>query len=472
MTLSWTDVGWVAFVLVGCSVAFSLATTVGLHALLLRGLAAAVRAGRMTPDEAHADFLKRFALFARAAYFLLVGLLLVLVAPQLISSTLSPWLPPLTVGPTVGVVALAVTAWFVVQAIASAACRVTPDYMTLRARPFEPIPAFVRTVKFVLIRYGTALALVEAAAAFVIFGWLDLLWLIPVAAALSVLAYRFLSPFEQHWYILSRPIERTDWAALAPRIAGWASRAGVRIGFTRVLASRDAGTAGATFLGVGRPTLFLGDNVLAATDWRQRDALAAVLLGLARRSGDIAIAKIIWAVMETSVLAALVRALAFFDTSDPAAVTLIAPLAVASLTAAATLYLIGRLSVGYSFQLFAQRADRYAAELTGDPLAVLVALHTLGELRGQPGAMSARIQRLDTLRQRSGPWAPWADLPVPSAITFVLAGRTLTAPLDSAPPPAPVPAEPYPTRGPVAVAVDGPVDVQVSPLPTGRGGKG
>src|SRR5258707_8069543 len=117
MTLNWADVGWVAFVLVGCSVALSLATAVGLHALLLRGLAAAVRAGRTTPDEAHTDYLKRFALFARAAFILLMGLLLVLMTPQLFSSTLSPWLPPLTVGPTVGVVALAVTAWYVVQGI-------------------------------------------------------------------------------------------------------------------------------------------------------------------------------------------------------------------------------------------------------------------------------------------------------------------------------------------------------------------
>jgi hypothetical protein len=472
MTLNWADVGWVAFVLVGCSVALSLATTVGLHALLLRGLAAAVRAGSMAPDEAHTDYLKRFALFTRAAFFLLVGLLLVLIDPQLFSSTLSPWLPPLTVGPTVGVVALAVTAWFAVQAIASAACRVTPDYMTLRATPFEPIPAFVRIVRFVLIRYGAALALVEAAAAFVIFGWPDLLWLIPVAAALGVLAYRFLSPYELRWHIPSRPIERTDWAALAPRIAGWASRAGVRIGSIQVLANRDTGTAGAGFMGVGKPTLCLGDNVLAATEWRQQDAVVAVLLGLARRSGDIAIAKIIWAVMETSVLAALVRTLAFFNTSDPAAVASLAPIAVVSLTAAATLYLIGRFSVGNPLPRFARRADCYAAELIGDPLAVLVALHTMGELRGQSGAMSARIQRLDALRQRPGPWAPWADLPVPSAVPFVLDGRTLTTPLDSAQPPAPVPAEPYPARGPVAIAVDEPVDVQIPPLPAGRGGRG
>lgn len=89
--------------------------------------------------------------------------------------------------------------------------------------------------------------------------------------------------------------------------------------------------------------------------------------------------------------------------------------------------------------------------LTGDPLALMVALHTVGALRGNTAEMAKRISRLDALLKQPGPRAPWADAPVPSAIPLVVGGRTLTAPLDSAPTPFDVPIAPYSDEGPIEI---------------------
>jgi hypothetical protein len=91
--------------------------------------------------------------------------------------------------------------------------------------------------------------------------------------------------------------------------------------------------------------------------------------------------------------------------------------------------------------------DRFSAELTGDPLAMSVALLTIESLtdarRDQKGtthpSTAQRLRLLGQILSREGPRAPWALRKVPAAIQASNAGGALTVRLDRAPPPPPLP---------------------------------
>jgi hypothetical protein len=112
-----------------------------------------------------------------------------------------------------------------------------------------------------------------------------------------------------------------------------------------------------------------------------------------------------------------------------------------------------RVSGNASFARPILANDRYAAELTGDPLALLVALNTLAALNAlapdkRPGDFPnivERVRALDAIIHEPGPRAPWATRPVPSVVPVSLGPYPVTVPLGAAPPPADVPAGRYPS---------------------------
>jgi hypothetical protein len=84
-----------------------------------------------------------------------------------------------------------------------------------------------------------------------------------------------------------------------------------------------------------------------------------------------------------------------------------------------------------------QDADRRAAELTGDPWAVMTMLAVMDTLcLGTPALggptlspVPARLAELDALARLPGPRAPWAYQPVPSLQPVLAGPYPITVPL-------------------------------------------
>jgi hypothetical protein len=206
-------------------------------------------------------------------------------------------------------------------------------------------------------------------------------------------------------------------------------------------------------VGFGPPTMFFSERSLRAIDWRQQDALTDLALGIARyRTGD-RLTRCLYAFAEGTLLAGFFLLVAYVESSGLRDTGGLFSAFVIAGTIPIGRHAISRLYTGYDIVRTRQLGERFAAGLTGDPLAIMVALHTLLAIHmAPPSRASQRLNLLEQLRGQPGHWAPWADNPVPSAIPLVWNGHTLTAPLESAPPPAPVPTAPYPEREPVTLA--------------------
>ena len=302
--------------------------------------------------------------------------------------------------------------------------------------------------------------------------WLLLICL-PLLAALAFLAigqrYRILYP--------SRPLEQTQWARLAPRISDWAKLARFPYRQTRVTSSQAFGFRDGTVGGLFRRTLYLSDGVLSNTDWRQQDALIVYLFARDRRLRLAVISNLgITGVM----IAALVGLFL--------AQTTISNSAMAELVVGFGLFLLVitlmalRLVVNFRLSSRNNRlpfyCDRVAAELTGDPLAMMVLLNTLNQISGgymgaanayfsrepsQSGILS-RMAQLDSLMRQPGPRAPWAYQLVPSMGPVYLGPVPLTIPYEQpGTAPGPVPATRYPVSVPATSAA--PMFSPVPPSP-------
>src|SRR5262249_1794014 len=175
-------------------------------------------------------------------------------------------------------------------------------------------------------------------------------------------------------------------ASLAPRIRAWAAYARLRLGPIAVLDTAPVGAPYAGTTGFGSPAVFVSEDLLRATDWRQQDALIGLVLGEARFRRGIHLTKSLHALAEGSILAALFLALGALDhpgVPEPSGMgNTVAriPLVVCALSLVSGLRFLQRLLYGYSSSHHAQLGRRFAAGLTGDPLAVIVALHTFGAL--------------------------------------------------------------------------------------------
>lgn len=101
-----------------------------------------------------------------------------------------------------------------------------------------------------------------------------------------------------------------------------------------------------------------------------------------------------------------------------------------------------------------QAADRFAVDLTGDPLALAVALHTLATLSRGPTASlfaglarnraltQARFERLNRLLSEPDARS-WPSEPVPAMAAVQASLPDVAIALDRAPAPKPVPATAY-----------------------------
>lgn len=259
----------------------------------------------------------------------------------------------------------------------------------------------------------------------------------------------------------ARPMEQTDWVALAPRIREWARLAGVELGAVCVHTGGWLGIADGVVRGARHPVLSLSERFLANTDWRQQDALAAHLLGTACERAKRPAVALAWPVVEAACLVVIVgngllltqgwlEWLVGFRWAPLALVGVLALLPVAFLVLAYSVLrhrLLGP-TVRWRQTL---AADRFAVQLTGDPLALAVALHTLAALsRGPVASFFAglarshalsleRFEQLNRLLRQPGARS-WAAAPVPAIAAVQAILPDLTIALDRAPAPEPVPA--------------------------------
>lgn len=274
----------------------------------------------------------------------------------------------------------------------------------------------------------------------------------PLAVLLSVAAlacYVLLALFGAHvirWQVRTTPLERSEWAALAPRVAEWQRRAGVRLRDVRVQHTGRLGYANVQVAGTLDRTLLLSDAFLAQSDWRQRDALVAWAIGYTRRGSGRRMQS------GRATFFVLVAALALLSVTLPLLMPDLDPTLVGVLPflflVPALIVLAARPRRRVSHLVAA--ADSYAAWLSGDPLALIVALNTLNAINGlspqralgRHPSLASRVVALAQLARQPGPRAPFAAQPVPSAVPIALDGRLVTVPLDQAPPAAHAPAPP------------------------------
>ncbi len=437
---------------VGCALvgAALLVVWLGLNAVVAR-----VRSGQYAGRVGF----HRFRIVRAQAGALLMLALIVLVV------RLVPFIPAperaLPVPIQVGVAALSIVAALALYSLLAARLLTPRAWARTRHEPFNT-PAYVAYVsRLLVLSYVPALVLVEAVALLYTLDLAPYRWFLPLVVALWV---GLIVPFGQRiraWLTGAKPIEQTPWASLAPRIFAWAKLAGVEVHDLRVDGIEDGNTDNAVIAGPRRHTLFLGAKLLANADWRQRDAVIGHELGHARLRHLPANAAM--EVLRTALAAALLMAAidpgflsALFPTfgsasSGDAGTGLFATLSSLLVFAIAVVV----LAVSAAERARRHRAelacDRFSANLTGDPLAMAVALHTIITLIGYPLRQRSRTHPTFDQRQQAlmqllhlpGPRVPWAYAPVPSAIPFVAPPFSYTVPLDQAPPPAPVQAPPF-----------------------------
>ena len=239
-------------------------------------------------------------------------------------------------------------------------------------------------------------------------------------------------------------LSQSRWAALRPRLLLWSTVAGVT--FSEVFVARDiqVGATGVRVVGARSRTLVISERLLRSTEWRQQDAIAGYLAGLARQNYTRTTFIRITAGLSLPVLFLAVYTL--LGTSVLAWLVLPVMLLFVLLRRAVTVRGIVGLQVN---------ADRMSAYLTGDPLAMMVVLHLIEALNGRSpvrrGMLSqrltyTRINALDALVQQPWPRAPFAEMPVESVISVTVGTHVLTSPCTTVAKgqqPVPVPPLPY-----------------------------
>jgi hypothetical protein len=275
------------------------------------------------------------------------------------------------------------------------------------------------------------------------FIWLAIFMLFAIIRLVS----RIVFALPYHAFIKAiRPLGQSEWAFLEQRIKSWANLMGVEI--AGIYVQKDLiGQINSYTLGLGKPNLLISETFLRYSDWRQQDALICITLGLARKK--VAQASVILNIIMLFVafgMAFLLVTLINYDTTD-----FITPLLVLIL-----IFILIRTVYSYAGRPIQKRyfaADQLASFVTGDPVALMVALNTTNTFNGVLPAQrtvitpstAARMRNLDTLIRQSWPRATQAGLPVPSIRAVTFGQYNLTAPLGEATEAAPVPDRPFVT---------------------------
>jgi Zn-dependent protease with chaperone function len=392
-------------------------------------------------------------------------LLLVLI---LVDVPLVPGLPaPESALPAplqVGIAAICILATLALHSLLTAWLLTPRAWARMRRQPFDTHGYVAYLGRLLVLSYVPTLVFVEAIVVLFLLGLAPYRWLLPPAVALWA---GLVMPFGTRiraWLTGARPIEQTSWASLASRIHAWAKLAGVEVRDLWVDTLEDGITDNAVIAGPRRHALFLGAELLSSVDWRQRDAVIGHELGHAHFRHlpanaavdllrTVLAASLLMAALDPGFLAGLLPA---FEPGAPVGYfgapssLLVLALAIAA---------VGLSAVDRGRRRRAELAcDRFSANLTGDPLAMAVVLHTIITLVGYPLRQRSRTHPTFEQRQRElmhllhlpGPRAPWAYAPVPSAIPFVAPPFTYTVPLDQAPAPAPVQPPPFQALPPAA----------------------
>ena len=278
------------------------------------------------------------------------------------------------------------------------------------------------------------------------------LWSIPVLAVLLRLIDGLTKNYTLKWLARVKPLQQTSWAALEPRIRQFAEHESVEIGDICVHAMTRIGSGLSLVYGLRRPALLLSDIFLKNSDWRQQDALIAIMLAFVKKR--VSLINTLFGFAMTAALWIFVVAFAAVLASLDTPVT-----RSTALTVLYNLYIfIVVLVVMRIFSMSKQSAHyRSAKNLTGDPLAVLAVVHTSGLLTTTPPSrytwQSKRMRRLEELARQPGPRAPWANRPVPSIAPLESGSVPLTVPLEQAPPAEPIADEPYTDSTPETLSI-------------------
>jgi hypothetical protein len=319
----------------------------------------------------------------------------------------------------------------------------TPALITFHGSSIEPMQALILGIKSSVIgplpnerrfKVGPSpslpmLLFLEALGLLYYFHLPSLLWLMALAAASWSICYPLGTRYVIAWTTQTIPIEQSSWASLVLHIDEWARAADIKLQDIRIHTMIRTACSDGIVWGIFRPMLLLNNVFLAHSDWRQQEALLAWLIGLLHRRVSVtylwlnnSLLVIIW-----TLLATMVALLASLSTPRPL------PLALIALATFTIIYTAMILVAHRKIQHDYFAADHFAVKQTSDPLALIVALHTIHTLNTYspqlPPLMVKRIIALYQLLQQPDSPNHWTHDPVPSLLPFSLAEKLLTTPL-------------------------------------------
>jgi hypothetical protein len=258
------------------------------------------------------------------------------------------------------------------------------------------------------------------------------LWVVPLLLLAFFVLRNVMGAPLRRWLVPTQLLAQTRWTELALRIKEWSKLLHLPIKDCELAHTRPSGYPIISMEGWPEPSVFLSDAFLEASDWRQQYAALALRFGYRQERVSRWQSIFLFIAAQSFLLVAAYWLLGnLLLREGPSLIVIIADVfaRIFVMTFLAN-WIVNTLITGYRFPSWDYRADHFAAKLTGDPKAVMAALHTLGSLANNPASMAARLRRLSTSRAEAGYRAPWADAPVPAGIPLTIEGETLTTPLD------------------------------------------
>jgi hypothetical protein len=323
------------------------------------------------------------------------------------------------------------------------------DARALRAFQLTSLEAWTMlelSLKRLGVIYLLRLSLMEGLGLLLLSNSLVLLWLFPVLFALYSLSDLLLGDYYWNRTDVATPLEQSQWSTLATRIEAWARRMNAAVPELYVSESATTFIYETRYSSRRRaPRLYLNTLFLNKSDWRQRDVL--IVMALAVLQSDAlrrATPQHLWrTVYNTLLIAGLVFGATFIVRFSPTRMVELLGL----VDGICLVVMVTRSLFQVMFTLRKKPApygkfQRIAAEITGDPLATVVAHHSAHMLR-HPHTMDIHLTIVKNFIQRKRPLAPWAAIRVASSEPFDQGMYRLTVPLAQGTAAAPVPIEPY-----------------------------
>lgn len=203
-----------------------------------------------------------------------------------------------------------------------------------------------------------------------------------------------------------------------------------------------------------RRVLILNETFLRHTEWRQQDAMVATLLCQVRLAQSQHL--LLRCVLSVPVFWISMACLPFLQ-------IWLFPITAPFTLVPELIFFLILMAISGNLRSFPPQAiftlDRLSAFLTGDPLAVMVAMKLRDALSGQPEVKPSdpsrqkrqrtppstdqRMLKLAEVMRQEWPRAPQTGDPVPAIITVYAGPHLITAPFDQATSALPVPASPY-----------------------------